>query len=231
MIYVVDFGSQTAHLIARRIKELGFSAELLTPGELLDRIKRKKPNGIIFSGGPSSVYEKNSPSINIKVFNFEIPILGVCYGFQLMVHLLGGKVVPGKKEYGPTKCQISNTESQISGKLPRQFTVWMSHGDEVIRLPKGFEALGSTDHVPYSLVGDLKKNIYGLQFHPEVEHTQNGLRILSNFLGICGFKTRLDTQGKLKSHDSKVKITTQKSKIKNEIPQIIEKIRKTAGED
>jgi len=186
MILVVDFGSQTAHLITRRIKELGAKTLFLEPQKAIAQIRRNKNiKGIILSGGPSSVYSKNSPAVDVSIFNFGIPVLGICYGFQLMAKLLDGEVVSGKKEYGPARIRITNNESRITNKLPRQFTGWMSHGDEIVKLPKGFEAVGESNHVPYAVSQNLDKKMYGLLFHPEVEHTENGLVLLKNFLKIC----------------------------------------------
>ncbi len=187
MILIVDFGSQTAHLILRRIKELGAFSKLVQPEKAIEEISknRKDIEGIILSGGPASVYQKNAPAIDPEIFNFKIPILGICYGFQLTAKLLKGKVVSGKKEYGPAELEISNSKSQITKNIPQRFTVWMSHGDEVIKLPGGFEVLGSSEHVPFAFVKDKKKKIFGLQFHPEVEHTEHGIEIIRNFLGIC----------------------------------------------
>jgi len=185
MIIVVDFGSQTTHLIARRLKELGVGVQIVHPENALAKINKFKARGIILSGGPSSVYEKNAQTVDVKIFSLGIPILGVCYGLQLTAHLLGGKVVSGKKEYGPTQLKIGDLRSKIKNGLPHKFTVWMSHGDEVIKLPKGFEIFGQTENVPFAMVGDLARNIFGLQFHPEVEHTEFGNQILKNFVEIC----------------------------------------------
>ena len=190
MILVVDFGGQTAHLIFRRVREFGVEAKIVSPEEILPLRQTQGQNdirvkGIILSGGPSSVYEKNAPTIDPKIFSLGIPILGICYGLQLTAYLLGGKVVSGKKEYGPAELKISNFKFQISNELPQQFIVWMSHGDEVISLPKGFETIGSTEHVPFAFVEDSKRKIIGLQFHPEVEHTEFGRIILENFVKIC----------------------------------------------
>lgn len=192
MIIVIDFGSQTAHLISRRIKEFGAEVLFLPPLEAFKKIRSEKQNikGIILSGGPSSVYAKNSPTIDVSIFGLGIPVLGICYGFQLTVKLLDGEVISGKKEYGPAKIRILNNKSRITNKLPEQFTGWMSHGDEIVKLPKGFEVVGESNHVPYAISQNLKKKIYGLLFHPEVEHTENGLTILENFLGICSVKLK-----------------------------------------
>jgi len=185
MIIIVDFGSQTTHLIARRLREFSVGVKIVHPENSLKEIKKNKTEGIILSGGPSSVYEKYAQTIEPEIFNLGIPILGICYGMQLMVHLLGGKVISGKKEYGPTKIKIKKSKVKITKDLPKSFVVWMSHGDEVTRLPKGFKAFGSTENVPFAMAGDLKKNIFGLQFHPEVEHTEFGNQILKNFVEIC----------------------------------------------
>ena len=188
MILVVDFGSQTAHLILRRIKELGAFSKIIYPQEAIPQIhkNRKDIDGIILSGGPASVYQKNAPAIDPEIFNLKIPILGICYGFQLTAKLLKGKVISGKKEYGPAQLEISNSKSQITKNIPQKLTVWMSHGDEVVKLPEGFKVLGSSEHVPFAFVDDKKRKIFGLQFHPEVEHTDFGRRIIKNFLNICG---------------------------------------------
>ncbi len=230
MIIIVDFGSQTTHLIGRRIKELGVEVRIINPEEILAKVKNDKPEGIILSGGPSSVYEKNAPTIDPIIFTFGIPILGICYGLQLTAHLLGGRVVAGKKEYGPAEFRIQNSEFRIVDELPQQFTVWMSHGDEVVRLPKGFKVIGSSDGVPFAFVENSNKKIYGLQFHPEVEHTQHGLQMLKNFTEICDLNNYFKHQNKVKDQKSKVKTTAQSLKLKNEIKEIKEKIKKTVGE-
>ncbi len=185
MIIIIDFGSQTTHLIARRFKEFGAEVKITNPENALAEIKKNKTDGIIFSGGPSSVYGKNTQTISKSIFNLRVPILGICYGLQLIAYLLGGKVVSGKKEYGPTKIKIQNPRIKITESLPKKFTVWMSHGDEVIKLPKGFKTFGSTENVPFAMVANLKKSIFGLQFHPEVEHTEFGNQIFKNFIEIC----------------------------------------------
>ncbi len=194
MIWVVDFGGQTAHLIERRLRELGQDTRFVTPEEALDSIKTDKPAGIVLSGGPSSVYEEGAPTIDPFIFSLDIPILGICYGMQLQAHLLGGKVVSGKKEYGPATIRIQNSESRIQNEitkgLPLEFRVWMSHGDEVVEVPPGTKTIGSTPHVPFAFVADLDKKYIGIQFHPEVEHTEHGTQILQNFVEFCGLKVQ-----------------------------------------
>lgn len=186
MILLVDFGSQTAHLIARRLRHLGAKVYIVTPEEAFNIASKKKPQGIVFSGGPQSVYADGAPTVDPKIFELGIPILAICYGFQLVSLLLGGEVVGGKKEYGPSEFQISNVKFPISNKLPNNFTVWMSHGDEIVKLPDEFKVVGSTEHVPFAFAISEKKKIIGLLFHPEVEHTEHGDVLLQNFIDYCG---------------------------------------------
>ncbi len=220
MIYIVDFGSQTTHLISRRIKELGGITKIVSPKEAGNGIKYKA-KGIILSGGPSSVYQKNAPTIDPNIFSLNVPVLTICYGLQLMTKLLGGKVVSGKKEYGPAllEFKIQNSKFKISKGLPKRFTVWMSHGDEVLKLPEGFLILGSTKSLNHGFVANEKRRIYGVQFHPEVEHTEHGTKILRNFLEICKSEIRLPKLGTM-STDKNLKIKKLK-----------EEIKKTVGED
>ncbi|MSU26210.1 MAG: glutamine-hydrolyzing GMP synthase [Candidatus Levybacteria bacterium] len=185
MILVIDFGSQTSHLINRRLSELGVKSLLINPQDAILSIVKHKPKGIILSGGPSSVYEKNALIIDKKIFSYNIPILGICYGLQLIVHNLMGKVISGKKEYGPAVLNILDIGNLLSKGLPKNITVWMSHGDEIISLPKGFLVLGATETMPFAFIADVKKKLYGVQFHPEVEHTEYGDKILENFANVC----------------------------------------------
>ncbi len=226
MILIVDFGSQTTHLIGRRIKELGAGVKIIQAEEILRFAQNDKNlKGIILSGGPASVYEKNAPTIDKKIFSLGIPILGICYGLQLCSRLEGGKVIPGKKEYGPAQLKInpsasSGSKLKITQNLSESFVVWMSHGDEVIKLPKGFKSFGSTEHVPFAFVGDLKRNIYGVQFHPEVEHTEFGLQILRNFIDICN----ISHSGKPKAHPESGSGQARMT------DKIIDEIKKIVGE-
>jgi GMP synthase (glutamine-hydrolysing) len=195
-ILVIDFGSQTAHLISRRLKDLGITSKLVDPDDCLASIHKLKPAGIIFSGGPASVYEKGAPHINKKIFDFGLPILGICYGWQLMAQLLGGEVKAGKKEYGPTKLSISNFKDIFYG-LPDSTKVIESHGDTVMKLPRGFEILACTETVEFAAVCNFEKKFWGVQFHPEAHHSEHGTEILKNFATrICGLSLRpevLDT--------------------------------------
>ncbi len=185
MLLIVDFGSQTAHLIGRRFRQLGVTVEYTTPEEALSTITEKAPSGIVFSGGPSSVYEKGAPTISKSVLTRGLPILGICYGWQLMAKLLGGTVKNTTKEYGPEKIHIKKAEGPLANLPKKSFSVIVSHGDSVITLPVGFETLATTESVEYSAVAHHDKQLYGVQFHPEADHTEHGLDILKNFAHLC----------------------------------------------
>lgn len=188
MIILVDFGSQTTHLIARRLKELGVEVVITIPEFAMQKIEEVQPKGIIFSGGPAAVFDEDSPTIDKKVFDLSIPILGICYGEQLMCHLLGGEVKAGfKKEFGPAIITLKNgaQDSHFLIGIPDQFTGWMSHGDLVVKTPSGFNTYATTQTIPHAIIADENRKFYGIQFHPEVVHTEFGLQLLQNFLMIC----------------------------------------------
>src|SRR6185437_8616920 len=175
MILIVDFGSQTAHLIGRRLRQIGVQTEYTNPEDALATAKKLKPNGIILSGGPSSVYDSGAPTVEKEIFELGIPVLGICYGWQVMAQLLGGKVKNTAKEYGPEKIVLSSKYkvSSIFKDIPKSsFSVIVSHGDTVITLPKEFETLGETDTVKYSAVENTQDQLFGVQFHPEAHHTE-----------------------------------------------------------
>lgn len=183
-IIILDFGSQYNQLIARRIRELGVYSEVLPFNTPLEEILAKNPVGIILSGGPSSVNAENAHLVDKALFEKNIPILGICYGMQLTTHLLGGKVKKGEKgEYGKAKFEIQKSNALLSG-ISRFSTVWMSHFDEVEIAPEGFQINGNTDVI--SAISDESKKIYCVQFHPEVSHTEEGSRMIENFVfNIC----------------------------------------------
>ena len=197
MIVLLDFGSQTAHLIQRRIKELGAEV-IIFPGDTpWEKIKTTKPKAIILSGGPSSVYDKHSPLPDIKIFKQNIPILGICYGLQSLVYLLGGNVSKAKKkEFGPSKLSVLSESNPLFSRTPKKFVAWMSHGDEVKKLPWGFIRIGKTDTLPFAAIANDSKKIYGVQFHPEVSHTVFGIQILNNFLSIANVNLKKQKIGK-----------------------------------
>jgi len=186
-ILILDFGSQYTQLIARRLREKHVYCEIHPFNKPIEKIKEYAPKGIILSGGPASVYASDSPKVSEEIFNLGIPILGICYGMQLITYLFGGKVVKAEKhEYGRAELKVLNDEDLFKN-LPSKFTVWMSHGDRVLELPKGFEPIAKTENAPYAAIRNRNKKIFGVQFHPEVKHTQFGDKILENFaLEICG---------------------------------------------
>ncbi len=186
-IVVVDFGAQYAHLIARRVRQLGVFSKIMVPGAGLEKLEGAK--GVILSGGPSSVYDKGAPSIDKTVFELGKPVLGLCYGHQLMAQLLGGRVARGNvHEYGTAELDVGKASGLFAG-LAEVETVWMSHGDRVEGLPKGFKVLAGTSDCETAAVADLSRKFFGLQFHPEVTHTPHGLKVLENFVfGVCGCK-------------------------------------------
>lgn len=190
-ILILDFGSQTTQLIARRIRELGVYSEIRSYLITKEEIQNFSPKGIILSGGPSSVYDKNSPSINKEILDLDLPILGICYGAQLISHIFGGKVRKSKKrEFGPAYIEILEKNKLFKGlKKNKKYKVWMSHSDKIERLPPDFYALARSEHSPFAGIAHKTKFIYGVQFHPEVIHTEIGSKILKNFVfEICKCK-------------------------------------------
>jgi GMP synthase (glutamine-hydrolysing) len=190
-VVVIDFGSQYSHLIARRIRELKVYSKVAQSKSTWDSVKHLNPKGVILSGGPASVYEEGAPQIPDWVFEQHLPVLGICYGMQAMVHQLGGKVAPGaKQEYGYSVLHQDSPEggSALFSDLPPSFQVWMSHGDRVESLPEGFTGTAYTENSPLAAIGN-GDNMFGIQFHPEVNHTPLGQDILNNFLfDACGCK-------------------------------------------
>ncbi len=186
MIVVLDFGGQYNQLIARRIRDLGVYSELLPYNTTAERIRELAPKGIVFSGGPSSVYELNSPQVDPAIYELGLPILGICYGMQLMAHQLDGKVEKAsKREYGKADVDFNPDSALVKGLLSKQ-TVWMSHGDYVSNLPSGFIVDASTEHAPVAAMSHPEKQFFGVQFHPEVRHSVYGNELIHNFLfGVC----------------------------------------------
>ncbi len=181
-ILILDFGSQYTQVIARRIRECQVYSEIIRFDTPAAEVAALKPNGLILSGGPASVYDKGAPQIDSEIFSLGVPVLGICYGLMLMAHHLGGRVVfTGRREYGAGVLHVENG-SELLGGLGEQLDVWNSHGDEVTALPKGFRVAGTTDGCNFAAVEDPERKLYGLQFHPEVAHTPRGREILQNFL-------------------------------------------------
>ena len=181
-VVILDFGSQFAQLIARRIRELNVYSELLPHDTPWDEIERRHPKAIILSGGPASVYDADAPRPDPAVWSGRIPVLGICYGLQLMAHELGGEVVPSaKREYGPASVQITTGDGLFRG-IDRDQPVWMSHGDTILRPPEGFVPTAQSDSSAFAGLADTERGLYGIQFHPEVAHTPRGREILRNFV-------------------------------------------------
>jgi len=186
IIVVLDFGGQYNQLIARRIRDLGVYSELLPYNTSVDKIREINPKGIVFSGGPASVYEENSPLVDPAIYDLNIPILGICYGMQMMSHQLNGKVErAGKREYGKADVTFIDNCTLTSG-LECSQTVWMSHSDLVIEPPTGFRVDASTEHAPIAAMSDEARRFYAVQFHPEVRHSLKGNEMIRNFLyNVC----------------------------------------------
>ena len=189
-ILILDFGSQYTQLIARRVRELGVFSEILPYNTSPENIKNRKIKGIILSGGPSSVYDENAPKISGKLFDLNLPVLGICYGLQLLMENFGGKVEASReREFGSAKLQIDRKAALFYDVEPSS-VVWMSHGDKVKSLAVNFHTIASTANSPHAAVQHNEKPLYGLQFHPEVKHSKEGGKILANFcLKICKCKT------------------------------------------
>lgn len=187
-ILVLDFGSQYNQLIARRVRDMGVYAEVVPCTISVEELKKYKPAGVILSGGPSSVFSENSFLVEPEMFEMGVPVFGICYGMQLTAHVLGGKVEKGQKgEYGKANFEITN-ESKIFDGVNKSSTVWMSHFDEVVKVPEGFEVAGKTSAEIASFFSEDKK-IYAVQFHPEVSHTEEGTKMLENFVfNVCKAK-------------------------------------------
>lgn len=188
MILVIDFGGQYNQLIARRVRDLKVYCEVVPYTKALEEIKEKSPDGVIFTGGPNSVYAEDAPKLEKEVFELGIPILGLCYGMQLMAHSLGGEVKESsQREFGKTEFKLEDNE--IFKDIPKDSIVWMSHVDKVVTLPEGFKIIGSTDNTEIAGMADEERKLYALQFHPEVNHSEYGIKMIENFLvNICKAK-------------------------------------------
>src|SRR5580700_5658092 len=194
-IVVLDFGGQYTQLIARRIREQQVFSAILPCTAKIDEIRALEPVGIVLSGGPSSVYDKDAPACDPQVLQLGVPVLGICYGMQWLTHSLGGKVAPAaRREYGPAQLDMARGSKLFDG-IPDHLKIWNSHGDHVIEVPAGFAITGRTDNA-IAAVEHAEKNFYGVEFHPEVNHTDRGTEILQNFVfGICGAKKNWNRAG------------------------------------
>src|SRR5436853_2896186 len=188
-IAVLDFGSQLTQVIARRIRECQVYSKIFHFSTPAEKLREEGVVGIILSGGPMSVFAKQAPHPDPAIFELGVPVLGICYGVQLMGHFLAGKVAHSQaREYGHGDLTIQKPGRLFAG-LPKKLRVWNSHGDKLTKLPPGFRAIGTTENSPYAAIEDAQRNFYGIQFHPEVFHTERGVDMIRNFLlGVCGVK-------------------------------------------
>lgn len=203
-ILVLDFGAQYAHLISRRVRELGVYSELVPPDITLERINALKAKGLIFSGGPKSVYDRGAPLPRKEIYSAGLPILGICYGLQVIVHQNGGKVSnSSKREYGKSAVNVVEEVSLFNG-VSNPTTCWMSHGDKAEKLPSNFEVIGESENSPYAAIASGK--LYAVQFHPEVSHTSEGMKMLSNFVfDVCGCEKNWTTDAMIEDAIAEIK--------------------------
>ena len=216
-IIVLDYGSQYNQLISRRIREFGVFSELKNHRITADEVRAINPIGIVLSGGPNSVYAENAFDIDPEIFELGIPILGICYGMQLITHKLGGKVVPadkaGNREYGQSNLQLK-TESALFANTPEEQLVLMSHGDAVTEIPANFRLVGLSSDCPYAAIENTERRIYGIQFHPEVRHSIYGNDILKNFaFGICGARGDWTMENFIETEIEKIRQTVGDKKV------------------
>ena len=215
MILIIDFGSQFNQLIARRVREHEVYCQIVPPAMLTkEYVGELKPEGIILSGGPSSIYDKHSPKVGSWVFDLGIPVLGICYGLQVMVHTLGGTVARSdKREYGFAQLNVTD-HGDLFKDVGAVTQSWMSHGDSITALPEGFTGTAETDNTPFAAASHRGKRLYGLQFHPEVEHTEKGREILSAFIfDICGCKKTWTMKSFAKTAIEEIKKTVGDKKV------------------
>ena len=213
-IAVLDFGSQYTQVIARRIRECNVYSKIYPFGTSAATLRADGVIGIILSGGPSSVFAKGAPMPDRAIFDLGVPVLGICYGIQLMGRLLGGTVARGeRREYGNGTLRIQRP-GRLFAKLPRQLTVWNSHGDKLTALPPGFVAIGTTENSPFAAIEDRRRSFFGIQFHPEVSHSERGVDVLRNFLvGVCGARQDWTTKDFIKHAVANIRTTVGKSRV------------------
>jgi GMP synthase (glutamine-hydrolysing) len=187
-IVILDFGSQYTQVIARRIRECNVYSVILRYDTPAKELAAMAPKGLILSGGPASVYAKGAPQPDPAIFKLKVPLLGICYGLQLLAHYLGGKVEPGsRREFGKGTLRVTDSFCPLFANLPETLQVWNSHGDKLTRLPKGFKSVAVTENSDYAAIESRDRKTFGLQFHPEVVHTPHGREILANYVhNICG---------------------------------------------
>ena len=213
-ILVLDFGSQYTQLIARRVRENKVYSEIMPFNVSFASIRKFAPKGIILSGGPSSIYDRKAPMPDMRIFELGVPVLGICYGMQIMAYCLGGKVDRAlKREFGRAELMIDDNADLFKGIKARKTAVWMSHGDRIENSPPGFERLAHTGNSPIAAMADRKRNFFALQFHPEVVHTEKGKKILKNFLSICKCKPLWTMKSFIETSTSEIRETVKESGI------------------
>lgn len=214
-IVILDFGSQYTQVIARRVRELNVYSTILRYDTPASEIQKLGVKGIILSGGPSSVYAPKAPLPDPAIFDLSVPVLGICYGVQLMGHFLGGKVEKGtKREYGKGTLTVTRKECPLFRKLPKSLQVWNSHGDKLTRLPKGFTSVATTDNSEYAAIENTEKSYFGIQFHPEVVHSPRGKEILSNYVrGVCGCRPNWTMQNYAEQACEEIRAKVGKEKV------------------
>ena len=212
-IVILDFGSQYTQLIARRLRELQVYSEIVPPTTTVAALKARAPRGIVLSGGPDSVYEKGAPRVDRRVFELGVPVLGICYGMQLMSHVLGGEVKrAGRREYGHAFFETRD-HSPLLHEFASPANVWMSHGDSIEKPPPGFEVTGSSSTNPVAAIADGKRRLFGILFHPEVKHSQGGMTVLANFLDICGCRRDWNAASFVESSIAKIRATVGNERV------------------
>ncbi len=213
-ILVLDFGSQYSQLIARRIREIGVYTKVIPYYTPLKEIKNMNISGIILGGSPASVYSKEAPTLDMEIFNLKIPVLGICYGMQIIVKLFGGLVSKdSKQEYGSSEIFLRDEKSLLFSELPNKFKIIMSHGDSIEKIPDNFKQLAFTKNCIASISNETQK-IYGLQFHPEVTHSEFGDQILKNFVfKICQAQINWSLEGNLETIVKKIKLKVGSKKV------------------
>lgn len=214
-ILILDFGSQYTQIIAKKLRENGIYSEIVPYNEKIEIIEKISPKGLILSGGPSSIYEKNSYKPNSKIWNLNIPIMGICYGMQIIVDYFKGEIVPSKHhEYGKSKFKIKDSSLDIFHNMNSEKIVWMSHGDRIKKIPNNFLKIGSTENSSYAGITNIEKNIYAFQFHPEVYHSEEGTQLLKNFAKrVCKSDTNWSIYKFAKEKISKIRLEVGNKKV------------------
>jgi GMP synthase (glutamine-hydrolysing) len=212
-IAILDFGSQYTQLIARRLRELQVYSEILPPSTRAADLRARGASGIVLSGGPDSVYAKGAPRVDKAVFDLGVPVLGICYGMQLMSHVLGGDVKPaGRREYGHASFEPRDDSPLLRG-FDAPARVWMSHGDSILRPPPGFSVAGSSSTNPVAAIEDRERRLFGILFHPEVKHTEHGITVLANFLDICGCRRDWNAASFVEEAVSRIRETVGRGRV------------------